>query len=192
MKYITKEQTIQWIMISVGSVLLIISMFFDTFVNDKISLYKWPVLDVLFNTLSNFYLLIFVLLAASTYFMYISKKREGILPLWISFIATTVIVIIIKLLVARERPEEFSTFLLFMYSFPSLHAAVCFSTIAILDIEFPKLKWLWIILGVMIGISRIYLHAHFFSDVIAGALLGYVIGLVVWQLNGKYFHKIKW
>lgn len=37
----------------------------------------------------------------------------------------------------------------------------------------------------MIAFSRLYLYVHFPSDVIAGALIGAVIGFAVWAVGNK-------
>jgi len=79
-----------------------------------------------------------------------------------------------------------------MYSFPSLHAALCFTVLPTLDIEFPKHKWAWISLAALVGLSRIYLQVHYLSDVLAGCAIGYAIGVWIFHLNKKYYYKIKW
>ena len=65
------------------------------------------------------------------------------------------------------------------FSFPSLHTMLAFSVVPFLDEEFPRFKYVWIALAVIIGFSRIYLGFHFASDVIAGGLLGYIIGVII-------------
>ncbi|MFH1439596.1 MAG: phosphatase PAP2 family protein [Candidatus Woesearchaeota archaeon] len=192
MNFLKKDQKIQLSIIFIAVLLLISSIFADNIINEKISMFHGSVFDIIFNILSNFYILIFVLLIVSTFFMYTENKKEGILPLWLSFIAASIIVIILKLLVARERPIAFDTFSLFLYSFPSLHAAVCFAVVPILDIEFPKLKVLWISVGILVGLSRVYLQVHYLSDVIAGGIIGYCIGITAFYINEKYFYRIRW
>jgi undecaprenyl-diphosphatase len=65
------------------------------------------------------------------------------------------------------------------YSFPSTHTMIIFSVLPILDKEFPKLKYIWLILAIIIGFSRIYLGQHYLSDVIFGGVLGYLVGLFI-------------
>ena len=192
MKYIKKEQILQWVLIGGGVIALIVSLFFDTAINKKLSGLNYPILSAMSIVLSNLYLIILVLFIYTTFAMYIGKKREGILPLWASLIITIVLGVLLKLLVARERPLDVNDFAFFTYAFPSLHAAICFCVVPILDVEFPRLKWFWIGLGVLVGLSRLFLQVHYLSDVIAGILIGYIIGLVVWYMNQKFFYKIKW
>ena len=106
---------------------------------------------------------------------------------------------IIKNLVARPRPywiDESITLLipgLTDYSFPSGHTLASFEA-AIMIFLFNK-KWgiPAIILSVLIGISRMYLFVHFPSDVLAGAVLGTIISLIVYYIGNKvedkYFKK---
>jgi len=50
-----------------------------------------------------------------------------------------------------------------------------------------KIGLVWLVIALIVSISRLYLGAHYLSDVIAGALIGYGIGvLVIWVYN-KYF-----
>jgi undecaprenyl-diphosphatase len=70
-------------------------------------------------------------------------------------------------------------------SFPSGHAAAVFSTVYILDREFPKIKWFWIGIAILVSFSRIYLGVHYLTDVVVGALIGYTISLIVVKYRDK-------
>ena len=70
------------------------------------------------------------------------------------------------------------------YSFPSGHATAGAATaVALVLAFFPpgprRRKWEWIAVGFafLMAMSRVYLHAHWFSDVVAGVLLGSGIAL---------------
>jgi membrane-associated phospholipid phosphatase len=64
-------------------------------------------------------------------------------------------------------------------SFPSGHATTAFATALILAFWYPRQTGLFLGLAVLVGLSRVVLGAHFPSDVMAGAVLGTGIALVV-------------
>ena len=78
------------------------------------------------------------------------------------------------------------------YSFPSGHATGSFSSSVALFLGLrymapKKAFWgLWaIIFAAFVGFSRIYLFAHFTSDVVVGAILGAILGAVAWGIANK-------
>lgn len=90
--------------------------------------------------------------------------------------------LILKPLVARERPFEINSAVNLLisapkdYSFPSGHTAASFAAVGAM--YFTKYKH-WKIFGVIaliIAFSRLYLYVHFPTDVLFGALLGIACG----------------
>lgn len=61
-------------------------------------------------------------------------------------------------------------------SFPSGHATIAFAMAVVLSRKEPKWKWIFYSLAVLISLSRIYLGVHYPLDVIAGGIIGLVIG----------------
>ena len=87
----------------------------------------------------------------------------------------------------RERPDVALSSSL-TSSFPSGHAAAVFSSLAVLDKEFPKFKWFWVCFSVLVVFSRLYLGMHYLTDVVTGIMIGYSIGLIVvilWKKIGN-------
>jgi len=81
-----------------------------------------------------------------------------------------------------------------LYSFVSSHATNYFGIIVfvsgLLKNRYKWLPWVLVIWGLLIIYSRIYLGVHYPGDVIAGAILGSVIGWMVLSLY-RYSDK-KW
>ncbi|HEX2259868.1 MAG TPA: flippase-like domain-containing protein [Actinomycetota bacterium] len=103
---------------------------------------------------------------------------------------------LVKLVLHRPRPAGQLTYES-TYSFPSGHAVAAvtlFGGIALLisrrDISWIAKTWAWagaIALTFLIGVSRVYLGAHYPSDVMGGVVLGVVLlavsaaALTVWE-----------
>lgn len=63
------------------------------------------------------------------------------------------------------------------YSFPSVHATNAFAAAVVLDAIFPGARVGLFALASLVSYSRIYVGDHWPSDVLAGVLLGSLIGL---------------
>lgn len=123
-----------------------------------------------------------VLFIMTSLFLWNERKRKWILPLWISLGLAEGVSHALKLVIGRLRPYEVlgagNLAGAIGSSFPSAHAAAVFSSLAVLDKEFRKLKWIWLGIALLVAFSRIYLGVHYLSDVAFGALVGLGSGLV--------------
>ena len=104
--------------------------------------------------------------------------REILPPLWL---ATLIVEHPIKGYFRRKRPfinvvkaiavgRKPSTF-----SFPSGHSAASFAGAWLIARHYPKQASLWYGIAALVGFSRIYLGAHYPSDVVIGATIGTLI-----------------
>jgi undecaprenyl-diphosphatase len=69
-------------------------------------------------------------------------------------------------------------------SFPSGHTASSVGAAVALSRMWPRVGGVWWVAAGLIAYSRLYLHHHYPSDVVIGALLG--AALALWVLGGRH------
>jgi len=118
-----------------------------------------------------------------------NDSKKILLLTFLVFLLSQAVEIGVKNLIRRPRPQfgPISAFVPFdfahSYSFPSGHTLIAFSFAYVLSQLRPQKKMIYYLLAVLIAFSRIYLGKHYPSDVLAGALLGILVGIVSWRIN---------
>ena len=152
----------------------------------------------IYTYLGSFYGLMIIALLVLIVF---KDKRLGI-GLSLNLIIVGALNFLLKIIVSRPRPEGINIITESGFSFPSGHAMMSIALFGLLiyfAYKFIKNKGLRIfliiifsILTLMIGTSRIYLGVHYFSDVLAGFLIGYaVLSGNIYIFNRLYNYKFK-
>jgi membrane-associated phospholipid phosphatase len=99
---------------------------------------------------------------------------------------------LLKIIVRRQRPPDVGSAYAFRalsdhpfssrgIGFPSSHAVVAFGAAEILSRLFPRARIVFYAAAVGCAFSRLLAHAHYLSDVVAGAAIGIAMGWVVWK-----------
>jgi len=112
-------------------------------------------------------------------FAFIKIKNSYVFYVLLSIFFACGIVKLLKVVIGRARPifadptlfnicSESSEF----NSMPSGHTAVCFATLVMLGMLFPRIKWATWTFAIIVGVSRVYIGMHWVSDVILGAFIG--------------------
>lgn len=119
------------------------------------------------------------------YYLFIKKSVKYTLmfyPLAASLILSNTLVRVIKVIVGRSRPHVFLSngiYHLNMISFdrifsslPSGHATTIGCVMGFLAAKYPKKAFLLIVLCVILSLSRVFIAAHYLSDVLVGNFIG--------------------
>ena len=116
-------------------------------------------------------------------------------------LAVGIITQIAKHIIGRPRPnytnfEDVFNFKFFtlessFHSFPSGHSSTIFIVCFILVAAFPKLKYFFYFLASIIALSRVVVGAHFFTDIVAGAILALVSFKVLNNLIERRYNHYK-
>ena len=134
--------------------------------------------------------------------------KKYILAIIFTLLSTQITVNVMKVLFARARPsitvnpDKFygimtmikdSSFWKGSYvSFPSGHTITIWGTIWILSfiIKSKAIKIPLFILGILVGMSRIYLVRHWTTDVVASVILSYFIAKIIYKKINMQWYKI--
>lgn len=159
----------------------------DTSILTFASSYQTPILTPFFQFLSGIgtWGLVWIIITVALFIFEEVEDKRIFGALFLSLIFTFVgIEWGIKNLFQRVRPDpDFFKYVLFggvykTYSFPSTHATIAFAAAFILSVKHPKFQFFYYFLAFCIGLSRIYLGHHYFTDVVGGAIFGFAIGWI--------------
>ncbi len=117
-------------------------------------------------------------------------------PKWIrhaiwALLVSSLIAALLKYSIGRARPcNGADPFLFFgpsfeQDSFPSGHSVATWSIVAIIFRCYPRIGWVWFIMGLVIAWARLHAQAHFCSDLLAGAIVAWCVEHLSWVLQQK-------
>jgi len=169
-------------------IIFILALIFDSQIVSFFASIQVPFIVTVMKVFSFFgswYVIPFVAIAIIL-FSREKNKPKALIGAMTSLLLGIISAYIFKIIVARPRPLDLSVnFAAWDSSFPSSHAVAAFAILPCLD---KRLQPYWLAFAILISLSRIYLGVHYASDVIAGVILGYVMGLVgtkIFKLDNK-------
>ena len=133
------------------------------------------------------------------------EKQKNISNFFVSsffyILVVGVVTQVLKHIVGRPRPNHtnfedsfgfnFFTFDSNFHSFPSGHSSTIFIICFILVATFPKLKYFFYLLASVIALSRVVVGAHFFTDIVAGAILALISFKIINTILEKKYAQYK-
>ena len=168
--------------------------FIDSSVYNFLISFKNDSLTNFFRFITKFsnvaFLVIFVLIV-----LLILRNKDAVFVIF-NLIFLRLLNYVIKIIIKRDRPNILRLIKIGEYSFPSGHAMISMGVYGYLIYLIYKkinnlyIKYLGIIilslLIILIGISRIYLGVHYFSDVVAGYTLSLIYLIIFIRVRRKY------
>ena len=76
------------------------------------------------------------------------------------------------------------------HSFPSGHTATAFAFFGVIGFAYRRWAWSFLAVAGVIGWSRLYINAHFFSDVLVGLVLGLFFAQLTWERAGPLLARL--
>ena len=144
----------------------------------------------IFTSLGNLGLIWFVI--AVILLFYKDYRKYGLMIIASLILCGLIGNVVLKNLVGRLRPCDVNTSIKLLiarptdFSFPSGHTMSSFAPAVLLMFMNKKIGAVALVLASIIAFSRLYLYVHYPSDVIAGALIGSILALV---LAEAFIHK---
>jgi len=113
-----------------------------------------------------------------------TRDKRAVRNLILTLLLTWGVTDVLKLAFARPRPFQVGAAPLIGsapdgYSFPSQHAAFTFTSATTAFLSSKTLGWVGFIFAALVAYSRVYLGVHYWTDVLAGAILGSAIAFGV-------------
>ena len=138
-----------------------------------------------------------VLVTILSFYVIIKKQYHMFFNILLSTSSALLFTYLLKKVVMRSRPD-----LLYQlisessYSYPSGHATTTFTIFPMIAIYFvllTKLKYsikslisiISILIPILVSFSRLYLGVHYFSDILAGAIVGLTFALIYYIIIKK-------
>jgi undecaprenyl-diphosphatase len=118
----------------------------------------------------------------------------------VTLFLVTIVVAILKFSIAEPRPVIAlkNVHLLVSeidpYSFPSGHTTNAFALATVFGLNWKipifkrtvKLIWILIPIAAIVGFSRIYIGVHYPLDVLCGAIIGIILGVIATKIGKNY------
>jgi membrane-associated phospholipid phosphatase len=132
------------------------------------------------------------------------KKRHLSFMIFVSFASSGIAAQVLKYFISEARPAVFlektnypyfieNVTLHNLHSFPSGHTTSIFALVSIIAFASKDKKYAipLVLLGALVGYSRMYLGQHFMVDVTVGSLIGVLFSMISWMLFQSFYIRLR-
>ena len=198
----------KWIIIGLTLLFVLLSVLittnlikpFDTFMYELITYGMNDITTIIYKAITFLGSTLFIVLLCIVFlilFIVLKKKNVGLVISSV-LIISTLFNNLLKIIFCRTRPDVIKLVHESSYSFPSGHTMASVSMYGILiyiliksNIN-KKIKLILItilgILPILVGLSRVYLGAHYISDIIGG----FIVSIILLLIETYIIDKKKW
>jgi len=126
--------------------------------------------------------------------LWLMKRSDLAAYVLVAIVMEIVIITFMKETILRPRPYDAMVDVGWLYrqdswSFPSGHAAGAFALCTVIGLKVRRTLPLMAAIALTVAFSRVYIGVHYPLDVMAGSLIGILIGLFVVNLDLSHFES---
>ena len=168
-------------------------LYIDTYLYKYISMLINKDLTSIIRIITNIGSVVFsiIIIIIISILLYKYNKKDDLKYFLIIMIIGNITSFMLKLIIARNRPDILRLMIENTYSFPSGHTFITTllygSILVLLNKYYKKSYVLWTIYGILVMLimfTRIYLGVHYFSDTLGGFFLGIIFLFIFYKLVG--------
>jgi undecaprenyl-diphosphatase len=140
--------------------------------------------------------LILVPLAGLFYLLSKTKKLETAFVVVLAVVVSDIVLFVLKTAYVRQRPSLVLNGVILPIgpdsgsSFPSGHTTRAFAVASLASLRMGRRYAFSLVLAIGVALSRVIIGVHFPLDVVGGALLGLILGLVVYEHGPRVYRYV--
>jgi undecaprenyl-diphosphatase len=140
--------------------------------------------------------LILIPFAALLYLLSKTKKLESAFVVVLAVVVSDILLFVLKSVYVRQRPPLVLNGVILPIgpdsgsSFPSGHTTRAFAVASLVSLRMGRKYALLLVLAIGVALSRVIIGVHFPLDVVGGAFLGVVLGLVVYEHGPRLYRYV--
>jgi undecaprenyl-diphosphatase len=196
--FVKRAAVFYWLIgIVIAAIAIVIAFRFDDTVRDFIAQHQDPTMRNLMRNVSFFgdwpsHVALGLLLLGIAWQRHSKKWMRIFLSMLVAMAIAGVAGTVIKRSIPRARPSvktelrwggpRFSTK---YHAFPSGHAVASTAFFGVLVFARRRVGLACLPIPILIGLSRMYLGAHYLSDVVCAAILGIICAAIVWRFLAR-------